>query len=281
MNRFIKCIKNLHFRFYDDEIPALGAQLAYYLLLAFFPFLIFLVTLIGYTPVSSDAILRELSNVLPRETFYLIRNNVTYIVSSKNGGLLSFSIIITLWMASNGVGAIVRGLNKAYDEEEIRPFWKLKGMAILFTIALAIIILSSFILLIFGEMIGNYLAQWLGVSKAFHSLWDMLRYIIMLFIMSLVFAALYRYGPNRRLMWREVIPGAIFATLGWIFTSLGFAYYVNNFGNYSKIYGGIGGVIILLIWLFISAMAILLGGELNATLAFDREGKEKPYGKRY
>ncbi|MBZ4645396.1 MAG: YihY/virulence factor BrkB family protein [Clostridia bacterium] len=281
LNKLIKYVRNLYFRFYDDEVPALGAQLAYYFLLSFFPFLIFLVTMIGYTTLSSEEVLRELSNILPQNAYALIYDSISHITNRKNGGLLSFGIVTTLWAASNGVGAAVRGLNKAYDEEEERPLWKIKGIAILFTVALAVVILLSFILLIFGQQIGIYLAKWLGMAGFFHAIWDTLRYIIMLLIMVLIFAAFYRYIPNRRLMWKEVIPGAIFATIGWILISLGFAYYVNNFGNYSRIYGSIGGAIVLLIWLFFSAMVILMGGELNATLAFDREGKEKPHGKRY
>ncbi|WHH57302.1 YihY/virulence factor BrkB family protein [Petroclostridium sp. X23] len=275
------CLKKLYIRFYEDDIPALGAQLAYYFLLSFFPFLIFLITLIGYTPLSSREVLKELLNILPENAYVLIQQIIPVVAGSKNKGLLSFGIITTLWAASNGVGSLVRGLNRAYDEEEKRPFWMIKGMAILFTIILAIIILLSFILLIFGEQAGFYLSVWLGMPNVFHALWDWIRYGFMLFIMTIVFAVLYRSIPNRRLLWREVMPGAVFTTASWILISLGFAYYVNHFVNYSRIYGSIGGVIVLLIWLFLSAEVMLIGGEFNATLAFDREGKEKPHPKHY
>ncbi len=279
--KLVKCVKNLYFRFYDDEVPALGAQLAYYFLLAFFPFLIFLMTLVGFSPVSGEEVLQMASHIFPETVFLLIRDNISLVADYKNSGLLSFGIITTLWAASNGVGAVIRGLNKAYDEEEVRPFWKVKGEAILFTVALVVVIVFTFLLLIFGRNVWQYLSTWLGLPEDVYRAWNVLRYGVMLIMMIIVFAALYHYTPNRILTWREVMPGAIFATFGWVLTSLGFACYVNNFTNYSKIYGSIGGVIVLLIWLFISAMIVLLGGELNATLAFDREGKEKPKGKKY
>jgi len=115
----------------------------------------------------------------------------------------------------------------------------------------------------------------------FLALWDVFRYFIILCVMVLIFAALYRYTPSKRLSWREVFPGSVFATIGWVIVSVGFSFYVNNFGNYSRLYGSIGAVIILLTWLFLTSIIIILGGEVNATLAFDREGKEKPVGKKY
>lgn len=273
--------KSLYFRFYDDEIPALGAQMAYYLVLAFFPFLIFLMTLLGYSPISSEEVLRILIKILPQNAYSLIANNVEGVLDSRKSGLLSMGFVATFWAASNGMGAVIRGLNKAYDVEEVRPFWKVKGESLVFTIALALIILLSFVLLIFGRMIGVYLTQWLGLTDYFLSIWNQLRIIMMLAFMVLIFSALYFYGPNYTLRWIDVIVGSIFSTFGWLTTSLGFAYYVNNFANFSRVYGGIGGIIVLLVWLFISSMIILVGGEINAVFCFEREGKEKVRRKRY
>lgn len=277
----MRCIKNLYIRYYEDEVPALGAQLAYYFLLSFFPFLIILITMTSYTPISGEDVLKELANILPESAFELIQENASIGITRRAGQLLSFGIIAMIWTASNGVGAAVRCLNKAYDEEEKRPFWKIKAMSVLFTIALAIVILLSFVLLIFGRYIGIYLSEWIGLAGYFYALWDVIRYITITIVVIMVFAAFYRYVPSRRLCWKEVLPGSVFTTLSWIIASMGFAFYVNNFGTYSIVYGSIGGAIILLIWLFLSAMIILMGGELNATLAFEREGRERCHGKRY
>lgn len=281
IRRLIVIIKRLYRRFGEDEISALGAQMAYYFVFSLFPFLIFLMTLIGYSTVSKNAVFDMLSLILPESAFDIVKSNIMAIIGARNLKLMSIGFVIMLWAASNGVGALIRGLNKAYDEEEGRSFWVVRGEAIAFTVVLAFIILLSFILLVFGGHIGNYIVNLLGLGRHFYATWDILRYSFMLLMMTITFALLYYHGPNRKLLWKEVIPGAIFATVGWIAASIGFAYYVNNFSDYSKTYGTIGGVIVLLVWLFISAIIILVGGELNAVITFEREGKDKPKRKRY
>lgn len=281
IKQFISDIKNLFFRFQDDDVLALGAQLSYNLLLSFFPFLIFLMTLVGYSSISSENVLISIQTVLPSEAFILIKNTVVEVVNSKSGHLLSLSLIFTIFAASNGFKAVIKGLNKAYDEQEERGFFKLQLISILCTFAFTFVIIATFILLVFGNILGNYLTVKLGYSQAFKSFWDMLRYVFTLFDMIFVFATLYRYTPCRRMRWAEVMPGALFSTLGWLVVSIGFSYYVNNFNDYSVIYGSIGAVIVLLTWLFLTSVIIILGGELNATLAFDRLGKEKPKGKKF
>ncbi len=273
--------KKIKFRYQDDEVSALAAQLAYYLVLAFFPFLILVITLISYSPASGTEFIDGLELILPHSVHILIQNNVLAVAKSNKGELLSLGLITTIWLASRGVGAVIRGLNKAYDEKEQRPFWVVKGEAILFTIAFVVVIILTFLLLIFGEHVGNIMMNWIGQSTYMNDIWNFVRYGVMLSMMILVFAALYYFAPDRKLTCREVIPGAVFATFGWLLTSWVFAYYVDNYAKYSEIYGTIGGTIVLLIWLYISAIVILMGGEINATLAFDREGKEKSKGNKY
>ena len=278
--KLIRYIKELAFRFQDDDVPALGAQMAYFFLLAVFPFLIVLMTVIGYSPISSEDVLEPLSNVLPYESYEVIRANVVQVTDRRNLRLMSIGFITTLWAASNGVGAVIRGLNKAYNEEEKRPFWMIKGVSLLCTIGLSLTIVLYFVLLIFGQQIGNIM-EWIGFPPEYRNIWDQFRYMVIVVMMILVFAAFYHFTPSRRLRWREVFPGAIFTTVGWLLTSMAFAYYVNNFWNLSLVYGSIGGIVALLIWLFLSAMMIIMGGEVNAMLFFARVGREKPKGKKY
>lgn len=280
-SKLVKDIKNLAFRFNDDEVLALASELAYGLIFSFFPFIIFLMTFIGFSPISSSDVLEAIRPILPHSALDLVKNTIVEVVDTRNGHLLSLSLIITIWSASAGFNAVIRGLNKAYSEQEKRSLLKVQLIAVLCTFALTFVIILTFLLLVFGEIIGNTLAARLGVFYIFTITWNKLRYLIMSISAIFIFAALYRYTPCRRLTWKEVIPGAIFSTITLIVVSLGFAYYVNNFGNYSKIYGSIGTVIVLLTWLFMLSVILLMGGELNATLAFDREGKEKPKGVRY
>jgi membrane protein len=279
--KIFRFLEQLYCRYQDDEIGALGAQMTYYLILAFFPFLIFLMTIVSYTSVTSTNILEYISPVVAHDTYTVIETFVNEILKTGNSTLLSIGMIGTLWASSSGLMAIIKGLNKAYDEEEDRPFWKVRGISLLFTLAMGIVILLAFVLLIFGQGIGEHLFKLLHFPTNFAAIWNLIKFSIPLITMYVVFIFLYQITPNRRLTIREVIPGSLFATLGWIVTSVLFAFYVNHWGNYTKTYGSIGGIIILLIWLYLSSIIILMGGELNATLSFLRDGKKKPTCKKF
>lgn len=274
-------MEQMYCRYQDDEVGALGAQMTYYLILAFFPFLIFLMTIVSYTSVTASDILSNFSNIVARDTFTVIQSFIEGVLESKNTTLLSFGMVGTLWAASAGVMAIIKALNKAYDEAEDRPFWKVRGISLLFTLAMGIVFLLAFVLLIFGQGISEHVFRWLQFPDNFDMLWNLFKFFIPLITMFIVFIFLYQITPNRRLKLKEVVPGALFSTLGWIAISALFAFYVNHWGNYTKTYGSIGGVIILLIWLYISSIIILLGGEINATLAFLRDGKNKASCKKF
>lgn len=266
--------KNLYARFKDDDVPALGAQLTYYLILAFFPFLIFLVTIVSFFQMSGDSVLSEWIRMLPADTGGRLRTTLTEVTANRSGAVLSFGMLGTLWAASNGVNAIIKGLNKAYDEKETRPFWKVRGISVLSTLVLAVVIVLSMLLLVFGKVLGEYVFRLLSFPDGFPLIWNVVQYVVPLTAMLGVFVLLYWLTPDRRLTFREVIPGAVFTTVGWIASSLLFSLYVNHFGNYSKTYGSLGGVVVLLVWLYLSSNIILLGGEINATLAFDKEGRQ-------
>ena len=277
----LKNSKELLCRVIDDDITALAAQLAYDLLLSFFPFLLLLISMLGYSNLQSTDVLVYLQRIMPKSTFDLIYTTVISVLDSTSGHLLSLSIIGTIWSGSSGFRAVIKGLNKAYDEEETRPYWKIIAISILFMLGLVIAIIVGVALVVFGQMIGKVIASHLNLSSSFILNWDIIRYLVSLCGMAFTFAALYHFTPCRRLTWKEVLPGAIVSTLGWLISSLGFAYYVNGFSNYSSIYGGIGAVIVLMLWLYITSVIILLGGEVNALLAFEKEGKVKPKCKKY
>ncbi|XEC93223.1 YihY/virulence factor BrkB family protein [Paenibacillus tarimensis] len=279
--RFRDLLHQLYCRFRDDEVPALGAQLTYYLILSFFPFLIFLVTILGYIHLSEEELIAGITRLMPAESGGLV---TTLVSDAKAGGtrtVLSIGMIATLWAASNGINAVIKGLNKAYDEEENRAFWKVRGISLLSTLVLVIIILTAMVMLVFGQMIGKQIFHALDYPAGFERTWATAKYVIPLVVMTVVFILLYKIAPNRRMTFREVVPGSLFATLGWIATSLLFSFYVNEFGSYTTIYGSLGGVILLLIWLYLSSIIILFGGEINAALAFARAGKQKQECKSY
>ena len=271
LKKLFNDVKSLIKRVLDDEVPMLASQLSYSLLLSFFPFLIFLITLVGYSTVDKEFMLSQINNVFPESTYELIHSTVLEIFTTRNTNLMSFSIIFTIWTASSGFRSVIKGINKAYDEKEKRSLIKVFIISIVSTLALGLLIIITMLLLVFGQIIGSYLIYNLGLSNYYNFIWTIIRYAIIIFSMIFIFTIIYRYIPSRRLGWREVIPGAIFATLGWIVASFGFAFYVNNFGNYSKIYGSIGAMIILLTWLYLTSIIIIIGGEINAFIAFDRK----------
>lgn len=251
----------------DDDIFALGAQLAYYMVLSFIPFLMFLMTLVGFSHLNSDAVLNLLSNVMPTEAFNLIQSTVIEIVDREQTGLLWISIALAIWVSSSGFKAVIKGLNKAYGVKETRSYIKLKLISMVYTILLALIVIATLFLFVFGDVIGDFFMKVLEHPEFIYYIWNMLRYVVVILIMILFFMFLYNATPCVRLGWLEVIPGAVITTLGWISISYIFAYYVNNFSNYSRLYGSLGAVFMFMTWMFITSMILILGGEINAVLA--------------
>ena len=251
----------------DDDIFALGAQLAYYMVLSFIPFLMFLMTLVGFSHLNSDAVLNLLSNVMPTEAFNLIQSTVIEIVDREQTGLLWISIALAIWVSSSGFKAVIKGLTKAYGVKETRSYIKLKLISMIYTILLALIVIATLFLFVFGDVIGDFFMKVLEHPEFIYYIWNMLRYVVVILIMILFFMFLYNATPCVRLGWLEVIPGAVITTLGWISISYIFAYYVNNFSNYSRLYGSLGAVFMFMTWMFITSMILILGGEINAVLA--------------
>lgn len=257
-------LRLLWHRIDEDDLPGLSAQLAYYFLLSLFPLLIVLFTLLPYIPIPHQDMLGLIRDFAPGDTIDLIEKNVHDIMNHRNGGLLSFGIIGTLWSASNGINAIVKAFNKAYNVNESRSFIVSRGMAIILTFGMILVLILAIVLPVFGKEIGIFLFSQLGYTTEFIKLWNTLSWLVSAIILFLIFTGLYWIAPNVKLKCRSAFPGAIFATIGWIVSSIGLTFYVGNIGNYSLTYGSIGAIIVLMIWLYISAFIIILGGEINA-----------------
>lgn len=257
-------LRLLWHRIEEDDLPGLSAQLAYYFLLSLFPLLIVLFSLLPYFPIPHQDMLGMIKDFAPAEAMELIEKNIQDIMSHRNGGLLSFGIIGTLWSASNGINATVLAFNKAYKVKESRSFIVARGTAILLTFGMIFVLILAIVLPVFGREIGLFLFSKLGYTTEFIKLWNTLSWLVSAIILFLIFTGLYWIAPNVKLKCRSAFPGAIFATIGWIISSMGLTFYVGNFSNYSLTYGSIGAIIVLMIWLYISAFIIILGGEINA-----------------
>ena len=272
MKKIFFYIKELYRRYIDDEVAVYGAEMAYYFLLSVFPFLIFITTLVGYLPITGDNFLESMANILPYESYLVVRKNVEQVIHTRSLKLMSFGFISMVWASASGMGAVIRGINRALCQRDNRPFWVAIPLSVLFTILVAILIVFFIILLIFSRQIGAYLLE-AGMSQLYWKGWQALKYTLGILTLMVVFVLLYKYSPCVKVRWKNAIPGALFATVGWILVSWLFSWYVNHFWNLSLVYGSIGGIIGLLIWLYISAQLIILGGELNAVLILHPPGK--------
>lgn len=275
--KWITFSEQLFLRFQDDGVTELGAQLTYYLTLSIFPFIIFFLSILQFTPLADANILQKLVSPLPGETQSLFYDLIKGIIDQGSVGLLSFGAIGAIWSSSKGVMAIIKAVNRALDLEENRPFLKLRGLAIIFTLGLFLMLILAFTVLIFGEVIFD--AIFVSYTWPAVVIWKILKFLIPLAFMVLVFTLLFKYSPsiknNVKIKFSESVPGAIFSSIAWIILSIGFSFYVTNFSNYSKTYGSLGGVIVFLIWLYMSSIVIVLGAEVNATLLSMSDKKNK------
>ena len=252
----------------QDDCLGRAAQLAYYFLFALFPFFLVLTTLLGYLPVPNlmDRLLETLAEMLPGEALQLVQDHVRELVTNRRGGLLSLGLLAALWTSSSAVTAITDSLNRSYDVEEGRPFWKVRLMAILLTIGLSVFIIVSLILLTFGPQIGGWIADKVGLGSVFKLAWNILRWPVIVGLLIVAMALIYYMAPDVEQEWQWITPGSVVAVIGWLLASLGFSFYVNNFGSYNATYGSIGAVIVLLTWMYVSGFFILVGGEINAEI---------------
>ncbi len=245
-----------------------AAQLAYYFLFALFPFLLFLTTLLAYIPVPHllDQLMSSLARTLPTEALEIVQAHVRSVVSQQRTGLLSFGIIAAVWTASSAIVAVMNGLNRSYQVEESRPWWKMRGLAILLVIGLSLFMIGATALLMFGPQLGNLIASAVGLGDVFTLAWNIMQWPVSIALLMMGLAILYYFAPDVVQEWRWVTPGSMFTVLGWIIASLGFSYYVTNFSSYNVTYGSLGAVIVLLTWLYLTAVFILVGGEVNAEI---------------
>lgn len=261
-------IVEVYRRIFEDEIFGHAAQLAYYWLFALFPLLIFLTALLAYLPfpLFFERFFDYLQTVLPPDAYSLVRNTFNQITSQPRGGLLSFGILVSVWASANGMEAIITALNTAYDVKQRRAWWRERLLALGLTLGLALFVITALGLLFFGETIGERLMQHFGYGDTFKAVWNFARWVGIIGFILLALELLYFTAPNLRQRWRETTPGALFALVGWLLVSFGFKFYVVRFGNYNATYGTLGGVMVLMLWLYLTGVAILIGGELNSVL---------------
>ena len=269
-----------------DNGLGLAAQLAYYFFLALFPALLFLIAVASFLPAGDvmSRVVGALQGVAPPDVLNIIRTQLEQITSTQSGGLLTFGIVAALLTSSAAMVAIIDALNRAYDVEDARPWWKQRLLAILLTIGVALFILVSFGLVVAGPQLAQYLASYLGLGAAFEWSWKILQWPVVFALIVTGIGLIYYVAPDVDQDYVWITPGALVATVLWLIGSLAFRFYVVNFGSYNETYGTIGGVMVLLTWLYMTGLAIIVGAEMNAEIEHasphGKEAGEKAPGQR-
>jgi len=263
----------------EDEVFNRAAQLSYYFLFALFPLLFFLITLFGYFSSAGiqlhSQLISYLAEVMPSAAVQLVAATIDEVTHARGGGKLSFGLLVALWAASSGMNAMGQALNVAYDVPETRSWWQVRLISIALTVALALLIISALLIVLYGRQIGHFLAAAVDLGSVFQLTWTILQWPISLAFVFIGFALVYQFAPNagarrhgKRLpaddyRRRWVSPGVIIAVLLWLLVSLGFRLYLHFFNSYSATYGSLGALIIMMLWLYLTGAAILFGGEIN------------------
>ena len=269
-----------------DNIMGMSAQLAYYFFFSLFPALLLLIAIASYFPVQTlvDEVFKSMSGFAPPEALHIITDQIQKIRNAKPAGLLTFGVATALWSSSSAMTAIITTLNSAYDIEEGRPWWKVQLTAILLTVGVALFILISFALVIVGPTLAEKIADWVHLGAAFEWTWKILQWPVVFALACTGIAMIYYFAPDADQDWVWLTPGSVLSTMLWLLASLAFKYYVVNISSYAATYGALGGVMVLMLWFYISGAAILFGAEMNAEIEhaspYGKEPGEKMAGQR-
>lgn len=262
--RFKRIIRRIN----DDDVFGRAAQLSYYFLLALFPLLLFLISLLGYVAQQGTEFRRQMlvyiSTVMPSSAASLVRTTLDEISAARGSGKLSLGLLAALWAASNGMGAISQTLNSAYAVTEKRSWWKVRLISVVLTICLAILIIAALAIVLYGGTIGDAVADSYGLGVLFRAVWQILQWPIALFFVLSTFTLIYNFAPNISSAERRWFPpGSFVAVVLWLAVSFSFRLYLHFFDSYSVTYGSLGALIVLMLWFYLSGVAILIGGEVN------------------
>ncbi|PAV27861.1 ribonuclease [Virgibacillus profundi] len=263
MSKLTNLAKDFMAKFKEDNVPLLAAAQAYYYLLSVVPLLIVCFALIPYFNINPADAVEFMENILPGEIASIFEENIVSLVQTPQGGLLAIGIIGALWSASAGINAFIKSTNEAYDVEETRSFIIVRLIALGLTLGMIIALVVAILLPVFGNVILGFLESLLGLSGVMSILFQVLRWAISIIVLTALLMILYRFAPNKKLPFKHIIPGALVASILWQLISLGFSFYVSNFGSYSATYGSLGGIIILMIWFFLTGLILMIGAITN------------------
>jgi membrane protein len=274
-------------QFNKDEVLTRSAALSFYFAYALFPMLLFIVAVLGFfarNQVLVNTFSYQVSLVMPPAAFSLLNKVIREIAAHATGFKMVVGLGLALWSASSGVSSVMDALNHCYNVEESRPYWKRHLISIVLTVALAGLTILSLVIVLYGTYIADFVGERTGLEDATVTAWLIAQWPIALLLVAFAFALMYHWGPDVRRPWRWLTPGSLIGVSLWLAASLLFRTYLHYFNSYSRTYGSLGAGIVLLLWLLLSGMAILIGGEIDAEItkaaAKRGAGKVRPEEKK-
>lgn len=265
-NIAIYAIKALIQRYETDHLSQVGGQLAYFCMLSIFPFFIVINAIIGRLHLPLSQKILGAKEVLPPEIIEIITNYLGYIGENTSSSLLSFGLLFTLYLASRSSLSLIEAINRAYKTDVHAVFWQKIIIALLITLTLGLTLIISLVFLTFGQELMTKLLKFLNLPLDYANTWNFIRWSFVIFALSGTLSIVYYILPCKKSNFKLVIPGTLFAMITFLVMTLLFSAYVNNYNNYTTIYGSLGGIIVFMIWLYSSGIIIVLGAELNHIL---------------
>lgn len=260
---FMKLIKRSN----KNELILLSNALAYRLIIAIFPFIIFLMTLMGFFNIQIGKFIVGFSEQLPIEVMQIFNTFMKEVVSNKSTSLLSSSLIISIFSASSGFNSAIKGLNKAYEQKETRGYIKVRIISVLLVLIFAALIIGSLLIFIFGDLIINFVIKNSIIDHIPNIISSFTTFIISICVLFTMIIVIYKIAICKKVSFIELVPGTIVTVIVWGILSKAFNIYVNNFAKFSKVYGSIGSIFIFFFWMNIISFVFLLGGQINAIIS--------------
>jgi membrane protein len=275
----------------EDHVMAFAGNLAYKAIFAIFPFFTFLLSLLGLFNAQDlvNTMIENLSGMLPQSATKFIEGQLLSITQSQAESAFTFgaiiSILLALWGVSGAFRSVMEAMNVMYEVEEDRPFWKKYGISIFISLAVVLLMLTAFVIVVFGRSIGGAVAEAVGLGTVFQTVWSIVQWPIVACVVLFTFAVVYYFAPAAKQRWRWISPGSVLAFIFWLLFSLAFSYYAGNFSSYNETYGSLAGVIIFMLYVYYSALIMLVGAEMNQVIEWHipggkDEGEKVPEAER-
>lgn len=266
-----------------DEVFTRSAALSFYFVAALMPMLFFVVAVLGFFAQSHNlqsSLFSYAGRFMPPDAFTLLQKTLREISTNATGGKLALGLLLALWSGAGGLSSVMDALNRCYHVKDARAYWAQKLISIVLTIGVAALTVAALVIVLYGGSIAHFVGRHTGLSDVTVLVWRIVQWPLAVFFVVLAFALVYYWGPDTEQRWTWITPGSLVGVLLWIGASVGFRIYLHFFNSYSKTYGSLGAVIILLYWLFITGLAILIGGEINSEIENAAAERGHPEAKR-